>query len=124
MLASATVPLPVQIHAHAARNHHEPAGEVVGISPGELPEAGEIIGSETLENVGVRVHRRVVVAVHRAGGAENELAVDLQERVPGALPGNLIDGGEKLREFRRQGDTSAAPRCFGHGAGSRARVDC
>jgi hypothetical protein len=64
-----------------------------------------VVAAQLLKHVGVRVHRRVIVAAHRASRVQQQAAMHLDERLPRRLPGPGIGSLEETGQLRwEQGD--------------------
>jgi len=118
----ATVTLPVEIQAHATGDDDQPPRQVIVVPSREPAEAGEVVESKAFQNMGIRIHRRVVIAVDGSGGAEDEIAVFDEESVPCEGRRGLVTSGQEIRQLRGERCRAAEPWGFDHSRDSRARV--
>lgn len=94
------MPPPVLIHAQLPHDQDEPGGELRATVVGVCPQAPAILVPQPVEDERVAIHAVVGVTAKRARGTEDQVAVRLEEALPGDIGRRVIleERGDDRRE--------------------------
>ncbi len=96
---SAPVPLAHAVQAQSTRHHYEPGRKLAVTLGGVCSQTVEVVAAELLKQVGIRVHRGVIVAAHRASRMQQQSAIRLKKRLPSRFSGCGVPSLEEDGEF-------------------------
>ena len=88
------------VQAQTPGNDDQPRRELGASVRHVAPQAAKIISAEVFQQVGIRVHRGVMIAAQRAGGVQQESTMGLQKRLPGPLAYFRLGVTEQTRQLR------------------------
>ncbi len=97
---SAPVLLADAVQAQSTRHHHKPGRKLAVTLGGVSSQTVEVVAAELLQQVGVRVHRGVIVAAQRASRVQQQSAMRFKKRLPTRVSGRGVCSLEEVGQFR------------------------
>jgi hypothetical protein len=92
----APVPLADAIQTQSARHHHEPGRKLAATLSSVCAQTVEVVAAELLQQVGIRVHRGVIVAAQGASRMQQQSAMHLKKRLPSRFSDRRVGSHEEV----------------------------
>jgi hypothetical protein len=93
------------VQAQSSGYDDEPGRELGALIGDVGPKTAEVVAAELLQQVGIRVHRGVIVAAQCSSRVQQQAAMRLEKRLPSHLASRGIGGLEETGQLLgEQGD--------------------